>query len=257
MVTNPSFVQNLLIALAVGTASGSVGAFIVLKRMALVGDALSHIALPGIALALAYGVDPFWGVLVSVLIAAAIIWRLEIQTRLPEDAVVGLLFTASLAIGILTIPDTEIIESLFGAFPVLGLPMFLAVTGAAVLLTVLSFLLTQKFLFRVVSQDLAKVHSVGEQYNLVLLLIFVSVVALGIKLVGTLLMGALTIIPAATAKNLTRSMRGYEVTAATLGGSLSVIGVFIARSFHLLPGPSIILAGVFVFLCSLFFVRKH
>lgn len=54
-------VSSLVIACAVGIASGGIGAFIILKRMALVGDALSHVALPGIALALFYAVDPFWG----------------------------------------------------------------------------------------------------------------------------------------------------------------------------------------------------
>ena len=78
------------------------------------------------------------------------------------------------------------------------------------------------FLFLIVSPDLAKVHGLGRQYVLALLLIFAMIVALGIKLVGTLLTGALTIIPAAVAKNASRSMRGYVILSAVLGGVLSV-----------------------------------
>ena len=89
-----------------------IGAFIILKRMALVGDALSHVALPGIALALFYAVDPFWGVLIFLLAAAVIVWWLEGRTTLPGDALVGLLFTTSLAVGVLAIPNREIIHSL-------------------------------------------------------------------------------------------------------------------------------------------------
>ena len=63
MITNMNLpiVSSLVSASAVGIASGGIGAFIILKRMALVGDALSHVALPGIALALVYELDPFWG----------------------------------------------------------------------------------------------------------------------------------------------------------------------------------------------------
>ena len=110
------------IALLVGIASGSIGPFILLRRMALVGDALSHVALPGIALALVYGLDPFYGVVVFLIGAAFLIFWLEGRSRIPPDAIVGLLFTASLAVGILIIPNADIIESLFGAFPVQPLP---------------------------------------------------------------------------------------------------------------------------------------
>ncbi|MBI3335565.1 MAG: metal ABC transporter permease, partial [Candidatus Portnoybacteria bacterium] len=190
-----SFISSLLIALSVGFASGAIGAFIILRRMALVGDALSHVALPGIALALLYGIDPLWGVWIFLIGAAVIVWWLEIKTTLPAEALVGLLFTASLAVGILLIPNNEIIESLFGEFPELSLPGLFLFIGAAFLLALFSFLFARAFLFSLVSRDLARVEGLGARYDLALFLIFASVVALGIKLVGTLLMGALTIIP--------------------------------------------------------------
>ena len=111
------------IALFVGLASGSVGPFILLRRMALVGDALSHVALPGIALALMYHLDPFYGVVVFLIAAAFVIFWLEGRSSVPPDAIVGLLFTASLAVGILMIPNEDVIESLFGAFPTLSAPL--------------------------------------------------------------------------------------------------------------------------------------
>jgi ABC-type Mn2+/Zn2+ transport system permease subunit len=239
------------IALLVGIASGSVGPFILLKRMALVGDALSHVALPGIALALFYGADPFYGVIVFLTAAAFLIFWLEGRSRVPPDAIVGLLFTASLAVGILIIPNAEIVESLFGAFPVLSLPFLLVILSTAAVLSLLCFVLARHFLFLIVSPDLAKVHGLGRKYDLALLLIFAMIVALGIKLVGTLLMGALTIIPAAVAKNVSRSVRGYVILSALLGGAISVAGIWIADALRLLPGPSIILFGVGLFLLSL------
>ncbi|MBI4119771.1 MAG: metal ABC transporter permease [Parcubacteria group bacterium] len=249
-------IQSFLIALAVGISSGAVGAFIILKRMALVGDALSHVALPGIALALIYSVDPFWGLLASLLAAAVLVWLLESRAKLPSEALVGILFTASLAIGILAIPNTELVESLFGEFPAFG-PLTLAlflITAAA--LTFITFCLTKRFLFTVISPELAQVHGTGKKYELILFVIFAATVALGIKLVGALLMGALTIIPASIAKNTTKSMKLYMPLAAVFGGAISVAGIFISNRFEFLPGPTIVLLGVALFFLSLFFVKR-
>lgn len=251
-----TFGQALIMGLMVGLASGSIGSFIILRRMALVGDALSHVALPGIAIALFYKLDPFWGVLVFLIAAALLIWWLEEKSKLPIDALAGLLFTASLAIGILTIPDAEILESLFGAFPVLSVGVLLVVLGVACLATVFIFLLARKFLFFTISPEVAKVSGVSRKYDLLLFLIFSVVVTLGIKLVGTLLMGALTIIPAAVAKNISRSMGSYMILSTLLGGMISVIGVLISHKFGFLPGPVIILSGIAIFLFSLLLVRK-
>jgi zinc transport system permease protein len=244
-----------MIALTVGIASGGIGAFIILKRMALVGDALSHVALPGIALALFYAIDPFWGVLLFLLAAAVIVWWLEGRTTLPSDALVGLLFTTSLAVGVLTIPDEELIHSLFGAFPDLSPLAFSVTAGLALASGGMVIWFTRQFLFRTTTPDLAQVHRVGRWFDLLLLSLFALIVSLGIKLVGTLLMGALTIIPASIGKNIARSMRGFVAVSIFLGGFISVIGLFIAHAFAFFPGPSIVLFGVGLFLISLVLPR--
>jgi len=177
----PEFAAQLVVAAVIGAASGAIGSFIVVRRMALVGDALSHVALPGIALAIAYRLDPIWGVVGVLVVAAFVIWWLQWKSRLPVDAIVGLLFTASLAIGILTIPNADILESLFGAFPALSPAAFAGTVGAAILALLITVILARKFLYAIVSQDLARIGGVGRGYDLALLLLFSIVVALGIK----------------------------------------------------------------------------
>lgn len=247
----------LWIGLFVGIASGSIGPFILLRRMALVGDALSHVALPGIALAIMYHVDPFYGVLAFLIAAAFVIFWLEGQTLIPAEAIVGLLFTSSLAVGILLIPNQDVVESLFGAFPVLSLPFLLMILLAAAVLSALCYTFAKQFLFLIVSPDLARVNGVGSRFDLGMLLIFSMIVALGIKLVGTLLMGALTIIPASIAKNVSRSMRSYVLVSSVLGGIMSAAGVLIAETFQWHPGATIVLLGAGMFLVSLPLARKH
>lgn len=256
-VVHPDALADFVVAAVIGAASGAIGSFVLLRRMALVGDALSHVALPGIALALAYGVDPVWGVVATLLVAALVIWWLQARSRLPTDAIVGLLFTASLAIGILTIPDTEILESLFGAFPALSWTAYAATVGAAAAALACAFWLARRFLYAVVADDLARIGGVGRGYDLALLVLFSIVVALGIKLVGTLLMGALTIIPAAIARNVSAGMRRYMLAAAGIGAGISVAGAGAAAAWSILPGPTIILTGVGVFLATLPFAQRR
>ena len=249
--------QPILIALSVGLASGSIGAFIILKRMALVGDAFSHVALPGIALALLYGVDPWWGVVVFLVVAALVVWWLEGKTMLPTEALVGLLFVASLAIGILIIPDHEIIESLFGEFPemsILSLAVFLGSAGA---LIAISYLFARHFTFLAISEELASISRIGKWHQILFLVIFALIVSLGIKLVGTLLMGALAIIPPLIAKNLSRTMKGYMAFSSVIGGAVAVAGLGAARYYEFLPGPTIVLLGVGIFFLTLPFARGN
>ena len=96
----------------------------------------------------------------------------------------------------------------------------------------------------------------GTRDQLILLLIFAAVVALGIKLVGTLLMGALTIIPASIAKNISASAQSYVAASAILGGLIAGIGAFVSAQFSWLPGPTIILFGIGVFAISLFWTKQ-
>lgn len=239
------------IAVVVGAASGAIGPFLLLRKMALVGDALSHVALPGIALALMYGIDPFWGVVAFLAGAAFLIHWLEGRSRLSPEALVGILFTASLAAGILLLPEGDVMESLFGAFPAMDwrfLAMFLVLAAS---LAAASFAMARQFLFRIVSPDLAKVNGAGRGYDLALLLVFAMTVAMGIKLVGTLLMGALTILPASIARNLAGSLRGFVAASTALGALIAVGGVWVAGEFHFPPGPAIVLVGAALFGLSL------
>src|SRR3990167_9490419 len=109
-----SFILQLITGSLIGLGAGYVGSFMVLRRMSLVGDALSHVALPGIAVALLFNFNPFLGAFTALLIAILGIWLLEKKTELPSETLVGIFFTLSLAIGLLLTPEPELLEALFG-----------------------------------------------------------------------------------------------------------------------------------------------
>ena len=105
---------QIISAIFIGLAAGYVGSFMILRRMALVGDALSHVALPGLAIALLLNINPFVGAFATLFVGIIAVWLIEKKTELPTESLIGLLFTFSLAVGFLITPEHEILEALFG-----------------------------------------------------------------------------------------------------------------------------------------------
>lgn len=256
-MTNFIFDQNLILTLitatVVGAAAGYLGSIMVLRRLALAGDVLSHVALPGIGVALIYNLNPFAMAFVFLFAASWMIWILEKKTKLPTDALIGILFVASLAVGVMIIPGLEeLSEALFGDISRINL--FDA--SLAILLSVMIFIIGSKIykglVLGTISEDLAIANGVKlRKINLLFLVLVSAVVALGVKVVGTLLMGALIIVSATAAKNLSHSISRYASLSAVFGAFTAPAGLLIARAYESPPGPMIILVGIGIFLLSL------
>lgn len=243
---------QLIVGIFIAAASGLLGSFAILKRMSLVGDALSHVALPGLALALLFKINPFIGAAGFLFIAIIGIWFVEYRSRVSVDTIVGVFFTASLALGVLLIPQIELLEALFGDISKLAYGDVIVSIIFSLILIFILLLIHKKLALNMVSQDMA--HSVGikaKRLELAYLLLFALGVALGIKFVGALLMGASIIIPAAAAKNIARSLHGFMILSVVFGIASAVLGVFISNFYHFEPGPIFILVGAVIFIMSL------
>lgn len=246
----------ILVGSFVGAAAGYLGSFMVLKRMSLVGDALSHVALPGMAIAIVYHVSPMLGAFIALTCAVVGVWYLEKNARLYPETLVGIFFTASLAIGLLITPQTDILEALFGSIekitPIEGI---LAIFFSCILILV-TFWISQKVILGIISEDLARANGIKmDKINLIYHLLTGAVVAIGVTFVGTLLMGALVIIPAASGRNISKNIKTYYLLSLLLGILSAIIGLTIASYFHISPGPIIVLTSVLFFILSLLF--KH
>lgn len=251
-----NLITSILVGVFVGAASAYLGSLMVLKRMSLVGDALSHVALPGIGIALVYGINPFLGAFVALAVGVLLVWKLEEKTDIPAEAIVGIIFAVALAIGILVTPEPELLESLFGDISKVN--QVDAALGVVLSLAVLAttFFIRRKILLDIVSSDLAKSQGINTRvWNFVFMAMVAVVVALGVKVVGTLLMGSLVIIPAAAAKNMTRSFGSYGVVSLVLGSASALGGILLAFIFNLPPGPLVVLSSAAIFTLSLF-VKK-
>lgn len=243
---------QILVAVFVGIASGYLGSFMILRRMALVGDALSHVALPGIALALLFNINPFIGAFATLFAGIIGIWLIENKTELSTESLVGLFFTFALAVGVLITPQTDLLEALFGNIAKISiLDAILAVTLSIVIVVAMRAI-SKGFILSTISSDLAKSSGVKvAKINFIFLLLVALIVALGIKAVGSLLMGALVIIPAIASKNFTSSMNRYTVLSSLFGLISLLGGLFLSAYFKLPSGPIVVLVSVVIFLFSL------
>lgn len=246
---NPySFTIGILTGLLVST----FGVFVINRRLALAADAFSHVALPGVAIALLLGFNSTLGALVTLFIGAVIIHAIQAKTKLFPEILIGLVFSLSLAIGLLLVPTGDLESALLGDLGQLGSADF--AFGAIITLALLAIFITnfRHFTFTTFSETLAEVSGIViERVNFVLLLGLVLAVALGIKVVGTLLVGSLLIIPPAAAQLAARNFRSLFVYAALYGALSVTLGILASTVANLPPGPMVILFEGIFFLLSI------
>ena len=243
---------SIIVAIAVGLAAGYLGSLMVLEKMALVGDALSHVALPGLALGILYGFNPFLGAFIFLFGSAMIIWYIQRFTGLSFETLVGATFTLALAIGIMLVPQPDLLEALFGDVS----SITLAETFAAVLVAVLGItfttLIRKQIVLGLISEELAVSYGVNiARINLLYLLIVSVIVAIGIRITGTLLVGFLVVTPAAAAKTVSSNLARYFSLSAVFGALSALSGIIVSDYLVLPPGPMVVFSGITIFVVVL------
>jgi len=246
-----ALIFSLIVGISVGVAAGYLGSLMVLEKMALVGDALSHVALPGLALGILYGFNPFFGAFTFLFASAVIIWQLSRITKLSFETLVGAVFTLALAVGILIIPEPELLEALFGDITTVGL----IDTIIAVVVSTVAIFLTKTIykgiVLGMISEELAISKGIKvARINLLYLLLVSLAVAIGIKITGTLLVGFLVITPAAAAKTVSSNLSRYSMLSSIFGGVSASSGVLLSSYLNLNSGPLVVLVGIAIFFAA-------
>ena len=179
------------------------------------------------------------------------------KSEIYPEALVGVFFTASLAIGILITPEPELLEALFGNIEKIGALDAVLTLCAAVLIFFVTRAISKKLLLGVVSEDLASSSGINmPKVNLIYLLLVGVSVALGVIFVGTLLTGALVIVPAAAAKNLAKSINNYQLFAVAIGILSAVIGIIFAKALGISSGPTVVVVSIVFFIISYIFKKS-
>lgn len=247
-----AFLFSLIAGVSIGFAAGYIGSLMVLKRMALVGDAMSHVALPGLALGLLFHFNVFVGAFAFLFAAAVATWYLEQATKLSVESIVGVLFVLALAVGILLTPQPDLLEALFGDISAVSLEYAAAALAVAAVVVVMTRFVYNRIVLSLISDELARSTGVPvAQVSLLYLLLVAVIVAAGLQIVGTLLVGALVIVPAAAVKNVSTSLARYGWFSGIVGLTSAAIGVSVSGWLNVPAGPLIVLVGFLLFVGAL------
>jgi manganese/iron transport system permease protein len=258
------FMQRALLAvLILGVLAGAVGVFVVLRRLAFVGDALTHTVFPGVVIAYLAGQSIFLGALAAGIASALLLTILTANRRVTADAALAILLTSFFALGVVLVSRLETFTADLSAFlfgRVLAVePAELAQT-AAVAAVVLGALLAlrKELLLRAFDPDGAAAMGYRvDLLDLVLNLLVALVVVAAVKAVGTVLVIALIIVPAATARLLTDRVASMVALACGLGALGGWLGLAISydvsvqRGVRLASGATIVVVLVAFFVLAL------
>jgi ABC-type Mn2+/Zn2+ transport system permease subunit len=245
---------SLVIAVTVGLSAGYLGSIMVLEKMALVGDALSHVALPGLAIGVLLGFNPLLGGFVFLFVTAVLIWHLGRVTKLSFETLVGATFTLALAIGILLFGDNldALEEALFGDITKVGVVEAIVAVIISVAVIFLTRLIYRKIVLGLISEELATSKGISiARTNLLYLLLVSLTVAIGIQITGTLLVGFLVVTPAAAARTISANLSKYSMLSAIFGAISAASGIVLSNYLNIVPGPLVVISGITIFVIAI------
>jgi iron/zinc/copper transport system permease protein len=253
------FLQKaLLTSIMVGVICGVIGCFIILRGMALMGDAISHAVLPGVAFSYMIGMNYFIGAVITGVITAIGIGFVSQNSRIKHDMAIGIMFTSVFAVGIILVTfmksSADLYHILFGnVLSVRSSDMWMTLVIGIVIIS-LVYLFYKELLVSTFDPTMAQSYGLPNKlihYGLMILLTMVTVASL--QTVGIILVVAMLITPAATAYLLTNRLWIMIYLAAGIGALSSVIGLYFSFTYNLASGATIVLVAAFLFGLAFFF----
>jgi zinc transport system permease protein len=253
MLQLPFMQRALLAGIVLGAILAYLGIFVVLRKMSFFSDGVAHASLAGVAIGIMVSVNPLITALLVGLLVAVSLTVLERTTKLSSDSIIGLLFTAGMAFGVLLLSfksgyQPELISFLFGNILAIRNPELILMVGLSFI--VLVFLVTQqrKLLLMSIDQNLAKVSGVSPVRYQLLMNIFLAIsVVLGIKLLGVILVSALLLIPVSASRLVTNSYRRLLITTIIVSEIVMIGGLVLSYFLNLPSGAVIVLIGTAIF----------
>ena len=256
------FIRALVAGIGIAFIAGPLGCFVVWRRLSYFGDTLAHSALLGVTIAYSLEFNIAVSIFLISSVIALILIKLQKETNLPSDALLGLLAHSSLAVGLvvigfLTFIRFDIMGLLFGDILAVNKKDLITIwVGGALILLVLR-LIWRSLFASTVNYELAQAEGLNpDRAKAVFTILLAAIIAISIKLVGVLLITGMLIIPTAMARNLSDNPKKM-VIFSIIGGLLAVlIGLFSSLEFNTPSGPSIIVAALALFIISLLKIKQ-
>lgn len=257
------FLQKaLLTSIMVGIICGVIGCFIILRGMALMGDAISHAVLPGVALSYMLGINFFIGAVFTGILTAIGIGFISQNSRIKNDVSIGIMFTAAFASGIILITlmksSTDLYHILFGNVLAVRPTEMLSTLVIGIFVLISIFVFYKELLVSSFDPTMAAAYGLPTKaihYFLMALLTLVTVASL--QTVGIILVVAMLITPASTAYLLTDRLWVMIYLSAGIGILSSILGLYFSYTYNLASGATIVLAATVLFILAFLFSPKQ
>jgi len=257
------FQRALIAAMVMGATCGAIGAYVVLRRLAFIGDALSHAVFPGVVLAYVGGFPIFVGAMVAGALTSLAIAIVSRGQRIREDTAIGIFFAGAFALGIVLISTQTGYQRDLGAFLVgdlLGVSWGQIAASAVSGALVIGLLVALRKELLLASFDRVYAQALGYPVfalELLLLLLLTATIVVSLSAVGIILVLAMLVTPAATARLLVDRFTPMMITGAGLGALYGVVGWY--ASFYLAwsPGGAIVLTATLAFVIAFVLSPSH
>jgi zinc transport system permease protein len=257
MLSQP-FVQRALLA---GVFSGALlailGIFVALRKMAFFSDGIAHTSLAGVAIAVLLGQQPLvWAVGVGV-VFAVLIYLLEKKTDIAPDSLIGILFTSSLALGVVLMHfkhgyQPDLLSFLFGNILTIKSEELAAIVPLSLAIGVFMVVRYRKYILICLNEELARIAGVWLEAHKISLYIMLAVSSiLAIKMFGIILVSALLILPVSFGKLFAKSARSLLVISIVFAEAVVIAGVMASLALNLPTGATIVLTGTAVFVLGM------
>ncbi|HEX9007686.1 MAG TPA: metal ABC transporter permease [Patescibacteria group bacterium] len=243
----------------IGIVAPVIGTFLVARRYSLIADTLGHISLAGVAIGLLLGINPIITALVAAVIMSLVIDRLRSGKLVSGESALAMLLSGGLALAIVLISlakgfNVDLFSYLFGSITTVRPEDLYLIIPLGLLVIVLTLLFYKQLLYISFDEEGSRVNGIKvTALNTLLMVLTAVIVSLSIRIVGSLLIGALIVIPVVTAAQIARSFRSSIALSILFSLFAIVVGLFASFYFNLAAGGTIVLVALIVFaITSLF-----
>ena len=257
------FARAVIGGIGVALLAGPLGCFIVWRRLAYFGDTLSHSALLGVALALLLELNITFTVFIISLGVAMLLLLLQRQARLSSDALLGLLAHATLAVGLVVLAfmtwvRVDLMGFLFGDILAINKADIITIWVGGLAVLIALAVIWKPLFAATVNYEIAVAEGLKpDRANFFFMVLMAAVIAISMKIVGVLLITALLIIPAATARRFSTTPEMMALVASIIGATSVWIGLEGSLQWDTPAGPSIVVAALLGFIISLLPIQRH
>ncbi len=256
------YIRAMLAGVLVAILAAPFGCFVVWRRMAYFGDTMAHSALLGITVALLLDIHVNIGIFVIAVVTALSMVVLQKRSDLSNDTLLGILSHSSLALGLLAVGlmsgnNVDVLSYLFGDVLSVGQQDVIIIAITTLIALALLILIWKPLLASTVNEELAVAEGSKPQHvQLIYLLLLAAVIAVTVRIIGVLLITALLVIPAATARRFATSPEGMALLASVTGVIAVIAGLTASLQWDTAAGPSIAVAALAMFLLSSVLPRR-